>query len=120
VFYRVWNKRFLAMHGDMLGVKGGDGIIGSDRPDHARRGQGARLERPQVSDYDCLLIGHWHQPLWLPRVIVANTLKGYDEFAKNALRAPPTLPSQPMFFVHPRYGITSRWEIYLEGGKDPC
>src|SRR6266403_1964024 len=27
VFYRVWDQRYLAMHGDMLGVKGGDGII---------------------------------------------------------------------------------------------
>jgi hypothetical protein len=115
VFYRVWNKRFLAMHGDMLGVKGGDGIIGSIGPimrgEIKVRGSSASA----VSDYDCLLIGHWHQPLWLPRVVVANSLKGYDEFAKNALRAPVTMPSQPLFFVHPRYGITSRWEIYLEG-----
>lgn len=117
VFYRVWGKRFLAMHGDMLGVKGGDGIIGAIGPitrgEIKVRGSSASA----VSDYDTLLIGHWHQPLWLPRVIVANTLKGYDEFAKNALRAPVTMPSQPLFFVHPRYGITSRWEVYLEGGK---
>lgn len=115
VFYRVWNKRFLAMHGDMLGVRGGDGIIGSlgpiTRGEIKVRGSSAS----SVSDYDYLLIGHWHQPLWLPRVVVANSLKGWDEFAKNALRAPVTLPSQPLFFVHPTYGITSRWEIYLEG-----
>lgn len=117
VLYSVYNKRFLAMHGDMLGVKGGDGIIGSLGP-IARGEVKVRGSTRSMSDYDCLLIGHWHQPLWLPRVIVANTLKGYDEFAKNALRAPPTMPSQPMFFVHPRYGITSRWEIYLEGSED--
>jgi hypothetical protein len=118
VFYRVWNHRFLAMHGDMLGVKGGDGIIGAIGP--IMRGE-VKVRGSMVSmagDYDTLLMGHWHQPLWLPRVIVANSLKGYDEYAKNALRAPYTLPSQPLFFVHPSYGVTSRWEIYLEGRKD--
>jgi len=114
VFYRVYNKRFLAMHGDMLGVKGGDGIIGAlgpiSRGEVKVRGSSASFG----SAYDTLLIGHWHQSLWLPRVIVAGTLKGYDEFAKNALRAPVAPPSQPLFFVHPRYGITSRWEVYLE------
>lgn len=115
VFYQVWKKRFLVMHGDMLGVKGGDGIIGAIGP--IMRGE-VKVRGSMVSatgDYDYLLIGHWHQPLWLPRCIVANSLKGYDEYAKFALRAPVTIPSQPLFFVHPSYGITSRWEIYLEG-----
>lgn len=115
VFYKVWNKRFLAMHGDMLGVKGGDGIIGAIGPISRGEVKVRGSSASTVSDYDVLLMGHWHQSLWLPRVIVANSLKGYDEFAKNALRAPVSAPSQPLFFVHPRYGITSRWEIYLEG-----
>jgi hypothetical protein len=113
VFYRVYNKKFLAMHGDMLGVKGGDGIIGAIGP--IMRGEiKVRGSSAPISDYDILLLAHWHQPLWLPRVVVANSLKGYDEFVKNALRAPYTIPSQPLFFLHPHYGITSRWEIYLE------
>jgi hypothetical protein len=120
VLYRVFNKRFLAMHGDMLGVKGGDGIIGAlgpiSRGEVKVRGSSASIGR----DYDVLLMGHWHQSLWLPRVIVANTLKGYDEFAKLFLRAPVSVPSQPLFFVHPRYGITSRWEIYLSDPQSPA
>ena len=61
-----------------------------------------------------LVIGHWHQMIWLPRVIVAGTLKGWDEYARSALRAPPQAPSQPLWFVHPRRGITSKWEIKLD------
>ena len=118
VLYRVYNKRFLAMHGDMLGVRGGDGIIGAlgpiTRGEIKVRGSAINV----LSDYDMLLMGHWHQPLWLPRVIVANSLVGYNEYAKNALRAPFSVPSQPLFFVHPKYGITSRWEIYLEGNSN--
>jgi hypothetical protein len=114
VFFRVFGKRFLVMHGDMLGVKGGDGLIGSVGP--IMRGEIKTRGSSASSglEYDHLLIGHWHQPLWLPRVFVANTLKGYDEYAKNALRAPVTTPSQALFFVHPEHGITSRWEIYAE------
>ncbi|OYX81959.1 MAG: hypothetical protein B7Y84_20190, partial [Azorhizobium sp. 32-67-21] len=109
--YRIFSQRYLALHGDMLGVKGGDGIIGAIGPimrgEVKTRGQAASSGR----DYDVLLMGHWHQELWLPRAIVANSLKGFDEFAKNALRAPPSEPSQPLWFVHPRRGITSRWSV---------
>lgn len=114
VRYRVFGQRYLAMHGDMLGVKGGDGIIGAIGPimrgEVKTRGQAASSGR----DYDVLVIGHWHQELWLPRAIVANALKGFDEFARLALRAIPSEPSQPLWFVHPRRGVTSRWNVRVE------
>ena len=114
VFYRVWDTAYLACHGDMLGVKGGDGIIGAIGP--IMRGEVKTRGRSASSGmaYDIIVMGHWHQSLWLPRAIVANTLKGYCNFAKSALSAPPTPPSQPLWFNHPRYGITSRWEVKLE------
>lgn len=112
--FRVFATRFLATHGDMLGVRGGDGIIGAlgpiTRGEIKMRGQSQSLGR----SYDYLLIGHWHQMFWGPRVIVSNALKGFDEYAGKALRAVPSIPSQPLFFVHPRRGITSRWEVTLE------
>lgn len=114
VYYRVFNTRFMAVHGDMLGVKGGDGIIGAIGPimrgEIKVRGWADSSKIP----YDILVMGHWHQPLWLPRAIVANTLKGYCEYAKNQLRAPITSPSQPLWFVHPKYGITSRWDVKVD------
>lgn len=114
VHYRVYGQRYLAMHGDTLGVKGGDGIIGSLGP--IARGevkvgkQAAAIGR----DYDVLLMGHWHQMLWLPRVIVNGALKGFDEYAKNKLRAVPAEPTQALWFVHPDRGITSRWEVRVD------
>lgn len=115
--FRVYSTRFLALHGDMMGVKGGDGIIGAIGP--IMRGE--IKVRGQVStlggDYDIALMGHWHQELWLPRAFVNNTLKGWDEFARLALRAPPSPPTQLMFFVHPRRGVTSRWSVQVETGK---
>lgn len=111
VYYRVFDKRCLTMHGDMMGVKGGDGIIGAIGPimrgEIKVRGWADSVGIP----YDHVDIGHWHQSLFLPRCTVSNTLKGYCEFAKNALRAPISEPSQPLRFHHPLYGITSRWEV---------
>ncbi len=52
--------------------------------------------------------------LWLPGAIVNGALKGYDEFARLALRAPYSRPSQGLWFVHPKHGITARWEVLLE------
>lgn len=116
-YYSVYGVRILAMHGDMLGVKGGDGIIGAIGPimrgEIKTRGQSTSLGRP----YDLLLGAHWHQELWLPRAIINNALKGFDEYAKNSLRAVPSQPSQVLFFIHPKRGITSRWSVLVEEPK---
>lgn len=119
VHYRVYGQRYLAMHGDMLGVKGGDGIIGSLGPIARGETKVGKQASALGLDYDVLVIGHWHQMLWLPRVIVAGTLKGWDEYARSALRAPPAPPCQPLWFVHPRRGITSRWEIGVDEPASP-
>lgn len=117
VFYSVYGHRFLALHGDMLGVKGGDGIIGAIGPimrgEIKTRGSAAS----SGMEYDTLLMGHWHQQLWLPRAIVSNCLKGYDEYAKNALRAPISAPTQPLWFVHPKFGITTKLDVRVEEPK---
>lgn len=113
-YFRIFGLRVLQVHGDMLGVKGGDGIIGSIGP--IMRGKvkvGARM-RSFGEDFDLLLMGHWHQELFLPGVIVSNSLKGYDEYVMKGLSAPFSLPSQPLFFVHPKIGITSYSTILLE------
>ena len=114
VHYRVFGRRYLAMHGDMLGTKGGDGLIGSIGPISRGELKVGRQANAFGRDYDCLLLGHWHQSLWLPRVIVANSLKGFDEYAAKALRAPPSVPSQPLWFVNQKYGQVVHCEIYLE------
>jgi transposase-like protein len=119
VFFRVFNMRYLLQHGDMLGVKGGDGIIGSIGPimrgEVKKSGQSSALG----FGFDKLLIGHWHQRLWLPRATVGNTLKGFDEYAKNQLGAKPDRPSQSLFFIHPAQGETSHWDVYVDDKPTP-
>jgi hypothetical protein len=114
VHYRVYGVRYLLVHGDQLGVRGGDGIIGAIGP--IMRGEIKKAGQSSAIglDYDMLLMGHWHQSLWLPRAIVANSLKGFDEYARLALGAKPTQPSQPLWFVHPARGVTSHWDLYVD------
>ena len=112
--YRVFEHRYMGIHGDDLGVRGGDGIIGAIGP--IMRGE-IKLHASQAHiarDYDTALMGHWHQLLWLQRAIVNNTLKGYDEFARRFLRAPAAPPSQALWFQHRARGITARWEVHVE------
>lgn len=118
VFFEVFGTRFLVAHGDHLGVKGGDGIIGSLGPIMRGALKVGKYSRSIGREFDHLLIGHWHQSLWLPGVIVNGALKGWDEYASRFLKAPAGPPQQSLFFVHADRGITTRFEITL-GEQDP-
>ena len=115
--FSVAGHRFMLTHGDALGVKGGDGIIGALGPIARGALKVGRSEAQVGRDFDTLIIGHWHQ--YIPRgeavpVIVNGALKGYDEYARLGLRARYARPSQALWFVHPKFGITAQWQIFLE------
>lgn len=117
VAYRVYGHRYMAVHGDDLGVRGGDGIIGALGP--ICRGElKMRHSQAQIGrDYDTLLMGHWHQTLWLPRAHVNNCLCGYNEYGRRMLRVTASPPAQSLWFTHPAHGITALWSILLETGQ---
>ena len=113
-FFTVFGHRFMLTHGDSLGVKGGDGIIGALGPIMRGNLKTHRSEAEIDRDFDTMVIGHWHQYLTLPGLIVNNSFKGYDEYARLGLRAPYSRPSQALWFTHPEHGITAHWQVYLE------
>lgn len=113
-FFKVYGHRYLLTHGDSLGVKGGDGIIGALGPIMRGAIKVGRSEAQINRSFDTIVMGHWHQYLTLPGIVVNNSLKGYDEFARLALRAPYSRPSQALWFTHPHYGITAHWQVYLD------
>lgn len=116
-YFPVAGTRYFLTHGDSLGVKGGDGIIGAIGPIMRGSIKVGNSEAQVGRDIDCIVMGHWHQPLWLPSAIVNGALKGYDEYARLQLRAPYSRPSQLLWFTHPEHGITAKWEVFLEGRK---
>jgi hypothetical protein len=118
--FSVYGHRFMLTHGDALGVKGGDGIIGALGPIARGALKVGRSEAQVGRDFDTLLIGHWHS--YIPRgkavpVVVNGALKGYDEYARLYLRAPYSVASQYLGFVHPKYGITAQWEVKLDAER---
>lgn len=118
VRFYSYSHRYLLTHGDRLGVKGGDGIIGALGPIMRGAMKVGRSAAQIGEDFDTVIMGHWHQYLTLPGLIVNNSLKGYDEFARNALRAPYSRPSQALWFNHPEHGITAHWQVYLDSQRD--
>ena len=116
-YFSVYGHRYMLTHGDSLGVKGGDGIIGAMGPIMRGALKVGRSEAQIGRDIDTILMGHWHQYLTLPGVIVNNCLIGYNEYARLGLRAPYSRPSQALWFTHATHGITARWEVFLEAQR---
>lgn len=112
--FDVFGTRFLATHGDNIGTRGGDGIIGCIGPLMRGRMKVGQSEAAIGRDFDILLCGHYHSILFLPNLICNGAVKGFDDYAHLALRAPYTPPSQALFFVHPEHGVTARWPVYLD------
>jgi predicted phosphodiesterase len=116
-YFSVLGHRFLLTHGDTLGVRGGDGIIGALGPITRGAIKVGRSEAQIGRDFDTLLMGHYH--IYVPRgdasaALVNGSLIGYNEHARLALRVPYARPSQALWFVHERHGFTAQWPIYLD------
>lgn len=110
-FYKVYNHRYLLTHGDQF--RGGDGIIGPIGPimrgDNKKRSRDSQMGR----DYDTMVIGHFHQLMMLPRLIVNGSLKGYDEYA-FAGNFPFEPPAQALWLTHPELGMTISMPVYAD------
>ena len=115
--FRAYHHRFCLTHGDRLGVKGGDGIIGAIGPIVRGAVKLSRLKAVIDQGYDTLICCHYHEYMPLPRIVVNGALKGPDEYSVNKLRIPPSVPTQALMFVHPKYGIVDHKGVYLEEPK---
>ncbi len=116
-YFTVYGHRFLLTHGDSLGVKGGDGIIGALGPITRGTIKVSASERQIGRDFSTLVMGHWHT--YMPRgdavgVIVNGALKGFDEYARLMLRVKFARPSQALWLVSPRHGIAAQWQVFVD------
>ena len=118
-YFTVAGHRFLLTHGDSLGVSGGDGIIGAIGPIMRGAFKTFNSEAQVGREFDTVVMGHWHQELWLPGAIVNNALKGYDEYARLKMRAKFQRPGQNLWFIHPEQGITARMQVYVDDLPQP-
>lgn len=113
IYEKIYNTSFGLTHGDRIGSRGGTGFIGAAatvlRGTHKTRQMFAGVGKP----VQYVVMGHFHDPMWMAHSIVNGCVPGYSEFARD-LRFEPASPSQSMFFVHPQWGVTTRREILLE------
>jgi len=105
LLYDCAGLRYLLTHGDSMGVKGGNGIIGALGPIMRGYKKTAASMAAVGRGFDVIVMGHWHQYLALRDVRVNGTLKGYDEYARQQ-RFHYEPPSQSLWLTHPKHGIT--------------
>ena len=90
-YFTLFGHSFLLTHGDRIGSRGGQGFIGPVAP-ISRGVVKLRQQYAQVGKHvDCVLLGHFHVPMVLPRAIVNGSLVGFSEFARQ-IRVEPDPP----------------------------
>ena len=104
-YFELYGCNFLATHGDRIGSRGGQGFIGCSatiaRGQHKTRQAYAQIGKP----VDWMLIGHFHTPMQLEHTIANGTTVGYSQYARD-LKIEPSYPSQTLFYVNDKYGVT--------------
>jgi hypothetical protein len=107
----VYGRNHLLTHGDQF--KGGTGISGAFAPlmlgTHRKGQRQAVAEMPM----DLMVIGHMHQYLDLPGVIMGGSMKGYDEYAFG-LNLRPEQARQALWLTTPERGKTMTMPIELQ------
>lgn len=109
----IYQTRYLLTHGDQF--QGGSGISGAASPlmlgAHRKTRRQAAIGQP----YDVMVMGHWHQTIDWPSkgLIVAGSVKGYDEYAYLANLEPET-PQQPLWLTTPERGVTGTWPVFVQ------
>jgi hypothetical protein len=106
----VENESFLLLHGDVVKSWMGIPFYGLQRAYLKWRALHADYGFP----FKHMIVGHYHNPNMMSiiryKLIINGCIKGGDEYSIGAISAACD-PSQTLFGVHPRKGITHYWEI---------
>lgn len=112
----IYGKNLVLTHGDQF--HGGSGISGALAP--LMLGTHRKGQRQAAADIpmDLMVLGHFHQYLDLPGVIVGGSMKGYDEFAfGNNFRPDDGGAKQALWVMTPEYGKTMTVPIFVQDRK---
>jgi hypothetical protein len=109
----VYGRNYVLDHG--YEFKGGTGISGAFAP--LSLGAHRKSLRQSVAGFPMhtMIIGHLHQMINIPGVIMGSTLKGYDEFAFNHnLRPDENGAGQAMWITSPERAQVLWMPIYVQ------
>jgi hypothetical protein len=100
---QCYSTKYLLTHGDQF--KGGSGIAGALSPLMIGAARKTRREAWAGRPFHYMAVGHWHTSRLIPGVIMAGSVKGYDEYAYVS-NFEPEPPQQPLWLTTPERGIS--------------
>jgi hypothetical protein len=112
----IYGRNHLLTHGDQF--RGGSGISGAFAP--LSLGAHRKTKRQMIagSPMETMVIGHLHQLINIPGVIMGGCMKGYDEYAFGLNLPPdPNGAAQAMWVTTPERAQTIWMPIYLQDRK---
>lgn len=114
---KIYNTRYYMEHGDNF--RGGSGISSAMSPLLLGAHRSSKQQAVAGSPYDYIVLGHWHQHIFLEEqgLIVGSTLKGFDEYGQNQIRAIPHPPSQALWLTTPEHGIGWSTRVLVQDRK---
>lgn len=110
----IYGQGHLLTHGDQ--VNGGGGIGGIWPPIMRMRARKAQRAMEISQPFQTLWMGHWHQLIQTPGIVVNGSLKGTDEYAwlNNFGHE---VPQQALAVVTPEHGVTMQAPVFCMDRK---
>ena len=111
---RIYDHGHLITHGDQ--VSGGGGIGGIYPPIMRMRARKHQRYMQTGNQFATLWLGHWHQYISTPSMIVNGSMKGYDEYALLSGFS-FEVPQQALAVVTPERNITFQAPVFCMDRK---
>ena len=114
VLLHIYDWGHLITHGDQ--ARGGGGIGGIWPTIMRLRARKAQRHMATDNNFDTLWMGHWHQLIMTPGLVVNGSLKGVDEYAfiGNFGFEPP---QQALAVVTPEHNVTWQCPVFVGDRK---
>ena len=112
----VYSTRYLLTHGDQF--RGGSGISAELAPLLLGVHRKTRRQSGLGIPYDVMVMGHWHQTIWLPSkgLIAGGSLVGYNEYNYVSNHSPEP-PQCSLWLTTPERGITMTAPVFVQDRK---
>lgn len=110
----VYGRNHLLTHGDQF--HGGSGISGAFAPLSLGSHRKGKRQSAAGMPMETMVIGHLHQLINIPGVIMGGTLKGMDEFAFG-INVPPADAAQALWVTTPERAQTIWMPVFVQDRK---
>ena len=110
----VYSHGHLVTHGDQ--VSGGSGWGGIYAPIMRLRARKESRYLTTGKSFQTMWLGHWHQYISTPKMIVNGSMKGYDEYAM-LMGFSCESPQQALALITPEHNITIQAPVFCADRK---